>query len=192
MHAKFLAATLAALVGWHAGAASAQSDRDATAAPRRPECARLPSEALMRLPPPLDGWARLDCTPAGQILVSHRDWIWRYPASYTSWVWLPAWLADAAQLGQGIRYFVSAEVTVARGEEAAVMHRDLAAQVAVYRAMTEGRPAPAEVYTATLLNETDQALRVHFLFHSRQDVWAVVCAPDCSEEYSFIMSARGN
>ena len=192
MFAKLSAATLAAVVWFYPAAAWAHSDSDETAASRTLDCDHLPQAALTHLPAPLDGWARIDCMPTGQLLVPHKDWIWRYPSSFTTPVFLPAWTADPIQAAMGARYFASAELVIAHGQEAEAMHKRLAAQVEVYGAMTEERPVPSEVYTLTATNDIGQELRVHFLFRSRQDVWAIVCAPDCRSEYSFLASARGN
>jgi hypothetical protein len=192
MHSKRPAALLAVLACCSVISAWAHSDGDDTAASRTLDCDHLPPAALTRLPAPLDGWARIDCLPAGQLLAAHKDWIWRYPASFTTPVFLPAWTADPMQAAVGGRYFASAELIVARAEQAADAHRRFAAQLEVYGAMTEGRPPPSEVYTLTATNDLGQVLHVHFLYRSRQDVWAIVCAPDCRSEYSFLVSARGN
>jgi hypothetical protein len=152
----------------------------------------LPERALAGLPAPFDAWAKLDCLPTGQLLVQPRDWVWRYPASFTSRVLVPAWTADPSAVATSARYFTAAEVAVARGGEALALHRRFAQELEVYRAMTAERPPPSAVHTLIARNDLDQELRMYFVYRSPQDIWGIVCAPDCRSDYSFLVSSRGN
>jgi hypothetical protein len=192
MPEKFTAAALAAAVWALALTAWAHSDGDEAPPPQTLDCEHLPAKALTALPAPFDVWARLDCLPAGQLLAQPRDWIWRYPASFTTPVFVPAWTADPAAVAASARYFTAAEVAVARGEGALALHRRFAQELEVYGAMTAERPAPTAVHTLIARNDLDQELRVHFVYRSPQDVWGIVCTPDCRSEYSFLVSSRGN
>jgi hypothetical protein len=192
MPGKSIAAALAALTCAIIPPAWAHSDGDEAARPHALDCQHLPQNALAGLPAPFDTWAKLDCLPAGQLLVQPRDWIWRYPASFTSRVLVPAWTADPSTVVASARYFTAAEVAVARGEEALALHQRFAQELEVYRAMTAERPAPSAVHTLIARNDLDQELRMHFVYRSPQDMWGIVCAPDCRSEYSFLVSLRGN
>jgi hypothetical protein len=191
MPGKFTAVALAATCAI-ALPASAHSDRDEVPRPQALDCEHLPAEALTALPAPFDNWARLDCLPAGQLLAQAHDWIWRYPASFTTPVFVPAWTADPSAVAAGARYFTAAEVAVAHGDEALALHRRFAQELEVYRAVTAERPAPSAVHTLIARNDLDQELRLHFVYRSPQDVWGIVCAPDCRSEYSFLVSSRGD
>lgn len=192
MPGKLTAAALAAVVCAVIPPAWAHSEGDEAPRPQALDCERLPANALTALPVPFDTWARLDCLPAGQLLSQPRDWIWRYPASFTTSVLVPAWTVEPSAVAARARYFTAAEVTVARGEEALALHRRFAQDLEVYRAMTAERPAPSAVHTLIARNDLDQELRMHFVYRSAQDVWGIVCAPDCRSEYSFLVSSRGN
>jgi hypothetical protein len=189
---KLVAAALAAACAL-APPAWAHSENEAvSSSSQAQDCAHLPARALTSLPAPFDAWASLECLPAGQLLAQPSDWIWRYPASFTTPVFVPAWTADPAAVAGGARYFTAAQVAVARGEEALAMHRRFAQELEVYRAMTAGRPAPSAVHTLVARNDLDQELRMHFVYRSPQDVWGIVCAPDCRADHSFLVSSRRN
>ena len=192
MFAKLIAALLAAATWCVAAGAWANSENDAAPRGLALDCEHLPGSALKRLPPPFDTWARLDCLPSGQLLAPARNWVWRYPASFTTPVFVPAWTPDPSAAAEGGRYFTSAEVAVARGEQAIALNRRLAGEVEVYAGMTEGRPDPSAVYTLMAENDLGQSFEVHFLYRSDQDVWGIVCAPKCRSEFSFLVSSRGN
>lgn len=192
MFAKFVTAALAAVACALCAAASGHSDKDEAPRGQVLDCDHLPEQAITRLPVPLDTWARLDCLPAGQLLAAGNDWIWRYPASFTTPVFVPAWTSEPAAAAAQVRYFTAANVTVARGDQAAALSRRFATEVEVYGGMTEGRPEPSAVYTLVAENDLGQVFEVHFLYRSNQDMWAIVCAPDCRSEYTFLVSSRGN
>jgi len=192
MPGKSIAAVLTAVACAIIPPAWAHSEGDEAPGPQALDCEHLPEKALASLPAPFDAWATLDCLPAGQLLVQPRDWIWRYPASFTTRVLVPAWTADPSAVAVGARYFTAAEVAVARGEEALTLHRRFAQELEIYRAMTAERPAPSAVHTLIARNDLDQELRMHFVYRSPQDVWGIVCAPDCRSEHSFLASSRSN
>lgn len=192
MSEKFAVAALAAAVWTLSAPAWAHSDGDEVGDPRTLDCAQLPAKALTGLPAPFDRWAKLECLPAGQLLVQPLDWIWRYPGSFTTSVLVPAWTSEPGTVSSGARYFTAAEATVARGEDALALHRRFAQELEIYRAMTADRAAPSAVHTLIATNDLDQELRMHFVYRSQQDVWAVVCAPDCRAELSFLAASRGN
>ena len=192
MPRKSIAAALAAVACAMIPPAWAHSDGEEAARPQALDCEHLPERALAGLPAPFDAWAKLDCLPTGQLLVQPRDWVWRYPASFTSRVLVPAWTADPSAVATSARYFTAAEVAVARGGEALALHRRFAQELEVYRAMTAERPPPSAVHTLIARNDLDQELRMYFVYRSPQDIWGIVCAPDCRSEYSFLVSSRGN
>lgn len=157
------------------------------------DCEHLPSAAVTSLPEPFDQVARIECRPTGQFLVQGERWIWRYPASFTTQVYLPAWTPDPSAAAAGSRYFTSANVRVERGERAAALHRRFMEEVSMYMALagSEAPPTPREVYSLTAMNDLGQAMRVHLVQpDGRSDLVGIVCAPECRDEYSFIATSR--
>ncbi|HZP88998.1 MAG TPA: hypothetical protein VFB54_19460 [Burkholderiales bacterium] len=156
------------------------------------DCHNLPSKALTQLPAPMNDWARLECVPAGQMLVQGKDWTWRYPASFTTPVHIPAWSVEPAAAASDGLYFVEAQVSVVRGEQAKALESRLANEVQVYASMSEGKPPVADIYTLTTMNSAGHRFDVHFLYRSDQDIWAMVCAPDCRSDFSFVVNSGKN
>ncbi|HEU5282993.1 MAG TPA: hypothetical protein VFU53_04220 [Burkholderiales bacterium] len=189
---KFIAVVLVAAVSVWAVPCLAHSEAEDAPRAQALDCEHLPEKALTGLPAPFDTWAKLDCLPAGQLLAQPRDWVWRYPASFTTPVFVPAWTADPSAVAASAVYFTEAEVAVARGEEALALDRRFARELELYRTMTAERPAPSAVHTLIAKNDLGEELRMHFVVRSPQDVWGIVCAPDCRPDHSFLVSWRGN
>jgi hypothetical protein len=186
--AAALAASLAPM------AAHAHADDGHGDSPRGIDCGNPPADAVARLPAPLNDWARLDCNHAGQMLAQGTDWVWRYPASFTTPVHIPAWTPDSTGAALGGRYFTGAEIAVLRGEAAHRLEDRLASEVVVYREMAtgDGKPPAREVYTLHATNDMGQSFEVHFLYRSDHDIWGLICAPDCASDRTFLLSSRRN
>jgi len=167
--------------------ARAHSDGQA-AVPQAIDCRKPPADAVSTLPAPLDRWARLECTPDAQFLVPSRDWVWRYPGSFTTPVLIPAWTPNPAKAAAETHYFVSAAIEHASAEQARKLHERMAAEVSIYGAMAQS--PVREVYTLRAENNHGEHFDIHFMYRSDQDVWGLVCAPKCGAEISFIMNAR--
>ncbi|MCW5622182.1 MAG: hypothetical protein KIS79_13835 [Burkholderiales bacterium] len=187
----FAAAGLAIIAAGMVAFAQAHPDADADA-PEVIDCRRPPADAVTELPAPLNRWARLECQPSSQFLVQSADWSWRYPASFTTPVLIPAWTPDPARAAVEAHYFVAAQLDRMTDQQAQALHERLAREVAVYGAMT-GTPEQSpvrEVYALRAQNNHGEHFDVYFMYRSEQDVWGLVCAPQCKSEFSFLMSAR--
>lgn len=154
------------------------------------DCEKLPTDALKAFPPPLNDWGQVMCVPNGQILVQGPQWTWRYPASFTTPVHVAAWSALPAAGSAEALYFVKADVTVVRGEAAQALESKLAGDVKVYAAMNKGKQPPSQVFTLTAINNAGHAFDVHFLYRSDQDIWGIVCAPECRSDFSFMLNSK--
>jgi len=161
---------------------------DQSAVPQAIDCRKPPADAVTTLPAPLDRWARLECTPGAQFLVPGTDWVWRYPASFTTPVLIPAWTPNPAKAAGETHYFVSAAVEHASAEQARMLHDRLAEEVSIYGAMAQS--PVREVYTLRAENNHGEHFDIHFMYRSDQDVWGLVCAPKCGAESSFILNSR--
>lgn len=152
------------------------------------DCRNPPADAVTVLPAPLDRWARLECTPGAQFIVPHAGWIWRYPASFTTPVMVPAWTPNPARAAAAAHYFVSLRLEHLPADAANALHGRMAAAVPNYGAMAE---APLQdVYSLRAENNHGEQFEIHFMYRSDADVWALVCAPDCGPEMSFLISSR--
>jgi hypothetical protein len=170
----------------------AHSDEGHVDGPRGIDCGNPPANAVVALPAPLNDWARLDCNEAGQMLAQGPDWLWRFPASFTTPVHIPAWTPDSTGAALGGRYFTRLDVAVLRGDEARRLEEQLASEVAVYRDMAtgEGKSPLREAYTLHATNDMAQSFDVHFLYRSEHDIWGLICVPDCASDHTFMLSSR--
>src|SRR5688572_7372646 len=81
------------------------------------DCAGSPSEAVVTLPPPLDRWGKITCTPYGHVLAATGNWTWIWPDG-SGTVFIPSQLVMSnPQLLGNRSYFTDIEVTRVRGDE---------------------------------------------------------------------------
>lgn len=180
-----LAFALPSLALAHAGEDDGHDDARAPL-----DCEKLPANALRALPPPINDWGQLMCVPSGQMLVQGEHWTWRYPASFTTPVHVAAWSAEPAAASAEALYFVAANVAVARGDAARALESKVTHDLTVYTAMNKDKPPPSQVYTLTAVNSAGHRFDVHFLYRSDQDIWGLVCTPECSSTFSFILNSK--
>jgi len=190
----FRSVFLTASVAVTFAAASLTHAHSDSAEPLQIDCDHLPSGAAKSLPPPVDALAQLECRPSGQFLVQGGDWSWRYPASFTEQVLIPAWLPNPESLATGARYFKLVAASLAEGDKAAAMHDQFVKEVVPYRIQAGGSetPSPKSIYTLTAVNDLGQEVKVHWVYRSDKDVWGIVCSPQCKSEYAFIATKRGD
>lgn len=81
------------------------------------DCADTPAGAVMSLPPPLDEWGEIFCTPYGHVIAARRGWIWSEPGDYSP-VFLPSQMvrSNPDQVGNA-SYFTIITLTRVVGEE---------------------------------------------------------------------------
>jgi hypothetical protein len=152
------------------------------------DCEHLPANAVYSLPQPVAAWTSVACRYTGQLLVESRAWQWRYPASFTTPVIVPATIASPQSAGA--RYFTAVSVATSEASAAAQLHQELIREVVVY-ADNAGPGVPASAYTLTASNDIGDQLRIHFLPRAGGDFLGVVCAPKCVPENTFIVQKRG-
>jgi hypothetical protein len=190
----FRAALFAASVAVFISAASLTHAHSDGAEPLQMDCDHPPSSAVTSLPPPFDAWAQLECRPSGQFVVQAGDWAWRYPASFTEQVLIPAWMPDSDSLATSARYFKVVGVSLAEGDKAAAMHDQFVKEVVPYRVHAGGSetPRPKLIYTLTAVNDLGEEVKVHWVYRSDKDVWGIVCAPQCKSESAFMAAKQGD
>jgi hypothetical protein len=189
--AAFAAALLSVSAGATAHSDDGDSDRGAAGAVL--DCTHPPADALRGLPAPIDRWTALTCMPNGQMLHQKPGWSWRFPASFTSQVMIPAAVAAEPQDAFG-RYFSSMEIATLEGEAAAQLHAQLARDVPTYAfrfgdKLAESRPKA--IYRVRARNDKGGEFVLHMVYRSDQDIWGLVCTPECVPESLFVVSRQG-
>jgi hypothetical protein len=148
-------------------------------------CERLPQNAARELPAPLAAWAGIECTQKGTKLVAAPGWQWRYPNSWFDRPIVPAWAPDASIGEPGAKYFIDFSVTVLEGEAAAGQHARLALAIPAYG--NDLALPPATLYRVAAENNLGHEMVLWFPLKTQDDLWAILCTPECRPEYAFII-----
>jgi hypothetical protein len=154
------------------------------------DCNALPHDALRALPAPVDRWTAIQCLPNGQILHQRQGWNWRFPGSFTSQVVIPAGTSSPPERAFG-RYFARIDLSVQEGEDAARMHAKLIREVPTYQfhfGESIGETRPKAVYTLRARDDKDAEFTIVMVYRSDQDIWGLVCMPDCVPESLFTVT----
>lgn len=148
------------------------------------DCTGSSPEAVMTLPPPLNKWGQITCTPYGHVLAARGNWTWIWPDG-SGTVFIPSQLVMSNPQPLGNRsYFTHVEVMRVRGAEF-----DEA-----YATFREGldvlREVPPDVYRADLTSVSGKVMKVYF-FDYDSFAWGMSC-PDnnCVQDSRFIMLDR--
>jgi hypothetical protein len=185
------ALALAMLLLLPAGVGAHGNDGDGQGAqPMLLDCDALPQDALRALPAPVDRWTAIQCLPNGQSLHQKQGWTWRFPGSFTTQVIIPAGTTSPPEHAFG-RYFARIDLSVQEGEEAARMHAELARKVPTYRfhfGERLGETRPEAVYTLRVHDDKDGEFTIVMAYRSDQDIWGLVCMPDCVPESLFMVT----
>jgi hypothetical protein len=182
---------LAAILALPMGAGAHGNDGDQPGSePMMLDCDALPQNALRALPAPVDRWTAIQCLPNGQILHQKQGWSWRFPGSFTNQVMISAGTKAPPELAFG-RYFARIELSVQEGEDAARLHAKLAREVPTYQfhfgeRLRETRPKA--VYTLRARDDKSGEFSIVMVYRSDQDIWGLVCMPDCVPESLFTVS----
>lgn len=149
------------------------------------DCEHQPPDALTALPAPLDAWARIDCSPAGQKLVAAIGWQWRYPASWVTRPEAPAWSPDASLKHPGEKHFVDIDVTELDAAAVDAAHARLMRDSPIYQFHVEARPRG--MYRVDLKNNLGHTFELFVPVVSDERMWAILCVPACRPEYAFLI-----
>jgi hypothetical protein len=181
-----LACLLAAGIWYAAGTAAHAHEDGGREAPPFLDCDHPPEHAVQAVPEPIARWARLDCTPVGQMLIPSEDWVWRFPGSFTDRPFLPAWMSADPGVSGEPRYFKAIAARQADTSEAQQLSQRFA------KSMIE-LPAAAtqqQIYVLSAESNLGEKFEVNFVYRSDQDIWAVPCVPDCRPEQTFHIYRR--
>lgn len=147
------------------------------------DCAGSPVEAVMTLPPPLDRWGQITCTPYGHVLAATGNWTWIWPDG-SGTVFIPSQLVMSnPQLLGNRSYFTDIAVTRVRGNEFDEAY-------ATFREGLDLSEVPPDAYRADLTSVSGEVMKVYF-FDYDSFAWGMSC-PDnnCVQDSRFIMLDR--
>ena len=186
-----MSARLACLLlagAWCMAGAAVRAHEDATheALPIL-DCDHPPEQAARVVPDPIARWTQLECTPAGQMLVSSEDWVWRFPGSFTDRPFLPAWMSADASVSAEPRYFKSIAAHRAGADEVEQLNQRFAKSMIDLPAAAGRRQ---QIYVLSAESNLGEKFEVNFVYRSDHDIWAVPCVPDCRPEQLFHIYRR--
>lgn len=176
--------------GWLciAGPVLAHEDSTRESAPFL-DCNQPPASALKNVPDPLAHWSRLECTPAGQMLVAGDDWFWRYPASFTERPFLPAWMTADPTRSPDPRFFKSIKMREGSADDLGGLKQRMKKSAIDLPAPEKGA-GPERLYVMAAESNHGEGFEVNFIYRSDDDIWAITCAPDCAPEHVFKIYRR--
>jgi len=143
------------------------------------DCAGTPADAVVELPPPLDKWGQIACTPYGHIITNRDGWIWSYPAAYAP-VFVPSQMVrdDPKELGNK-SYFSRIDMTKVDGAELD----------AAYSVFQEGFDKDERTPTGYRLDVTSnfgKSLKLYF-FDYGDSAWGIWCRDKCDPSSRFML-----
>jgi hypothetical protein len=144
------------------------------------DCAGSPPAAVMMLPPPLDKWGQITCTPYGHVLAGRGNWTWIWPDG-SGTVFIPSQLVMTnPQLLGNRSYFTNIEITRVRGAEFDEAYE-------TFREGMDLREVPPDGYRANLTSVSGKVMRVYFFDYDTY-AWGMSC-PDnnCVQDSRFLM-----
>ncbi len=144
------------------------------------DCGTSPPDAVLVLPPPLDRWGQIVCTPFGHVLTSHPDWIWNYPGGFVP-AMFPSQMVDGDPEPVGNEsYFTS--IVIAQVDDAEYRH----AYEVMHRGFAPDGTQPVG-YRVDLTSVSGRTQRLYLLDYG--DVgWGISCANgECDQKSSFMM-----
>lgn len=152
------------------------------------DCQNPPKNLIGELPEPLSRWARIECAPRGQRIVAGQGKLWRYPGSWFDRPLIPAWGPDESGSIPGAKYFIRLELQPVAAAEVTAMHQRLAKSVVTYAdAFTS---PPQTMYRLFAENNLGHEMEVYFSERAPDDLWAIMCTPNCRPDYAFMMQAQ--
>jgi hypothetical protein len=178
-----LALALTVVAPWPV--AQAHGDHVGHAGPDLLDCEHLPADARTALPAPLGEWARVECSPSGQMLAPGAGWQWRYPATYVVRPQAPAWSPAASAGTPGAKYFIDFQLVEITGADREAEHTRLLRDSAIYRRNFEH--APTAAWRLVAENNLGHAFEIVFPQDRAGRIWAILCTPECRPEYAYLM-----
>ncbi len=150
------------------------------------DCEHPPQDAVTTLPGVLGEAGQIMCMPTGQRIVASPEWTWRYTGSFFNVPNVPSFAHSDSQLETPPFYFKKVSAEELNGEEADRRSAALAQQIETYR------PGNS-ISSMTIVkaeNNYGHITEIVMPMKSRNDGWAIVCAPQCQPDYVIIIRKR--
>jgi hypothetical protein len=171
--ALFLCAlTVAACLGAASPIAASEND-----------CSGAPSDAVMKLPAPLNKWGKIVCTPFGNVVASQAGWAWIHPRAKQQ-VFVPAQMVehDPLPVGNAV-YFTKIEVSPVGGDDYAHVYD-------VFHQGFDGIEESPKIYRAKFVSVSGDEAELYFLDFSAY-AWGMWCPEDaCDAATRFIIVSK--
>jgi len=143
------------------------------------DCAGTPADAVVDLPPPLNAWGQIACTPYGHIISNKEGWIWSYPGAYAP-VFVPSQMVrkNPAELGNR-SYFTNIKMTKVEGAEFEEAYSAFHASFRKDEALPIG-------YRLDATSVSGKNLKLYF-FDYGDSAWGIWCRETCDPKLSFMV-----
>lgn len=143
------------------------------------DCAGTPTEAIVALPPPLDSWGQIACTPYGHILSNKEGWVWSRPGGYSP-VFVPSQMVrdNPEKLGNE-SYFTSIRMTEVHGNEFQ------AAYTSFHDGFDKDERLPSG-YRLDVTSISGKSLKLYF-FDYGDSIWGIWCRDTCDPDSRFMI-----
>jgi len=145
--------------------------------------AGMPAEAVSKLPMPLSKWARVICTPIGQVMMAKENWVWIMPDA-SGVVFVPSQVVETEPQEVGNEaYFTKVDVAQAKGAEFEQAY-------STFHIGFDEKEVKPDAYRVDLTTMSGKQIRM-FFFDYDTYAWGMSC-PDnkCDVETRFIIFSK--
>ncbi len=146
------------------------------------DCSGAPPDAVTALPSPLSRWGEIVCTPYGQMLASHKGWMWLMPDLDT--VLVPAQISDTKPEPVGNKiYFTKIDAVRIKGPEFDEAYK-------TFHDGFDDQEVKPDGYRIDLTTVEGKSLRMYFFDYDTY-AWGMSC-PDnkCQTDSRFMILNR--
>lgn len=142
-------------------------------------CKGPPGLAVTELPPPLNEWGQIECTPYGPVITAHEGWIWTSPGGYYP-VWIPAQMVRSRPVLSGNTiYFTKIDFRKIPSDE-------WQKPLAVFQSIFKNDPPPKNGYRLDAVSVSGRSLLLYF-FETGNYRWGVWCTSGKCDPSSWFM-----
>lgn len=143
------------------------------------DCAGTPPEAVVELPPPLNSWGQIACTPYGHILTNKEGWVWSNPGSYSP-VFVPSQMVrDRPEEVGNKSYFKRIAMVKVSGAEFE------SAYGAFHTGLDKDEAIPVG-YRLDATSVSGKSLKLYF-FDYGSSAWGIWCRETCAADSRFML-----
>jgi len=143
------------------------------------DCVGTPPDAIIELPPPLNEWGQIACTPYGHLIGNKEGWIWSYPGGYAP-VFVPSQMVrtEPKELGNK-SYFTNIKMTKVDGKEFQEAYSAFHADLDPKETIPVG-------YRLDVTSVSGKTLKLYF-FDYGNSAWGIWCRDECDPKLRFMI-----